>query len=402
MESGESGESVGDDWLLIKQQDAATIKNVKHLLEERGWFDKKRSIHKRFMEEEEDLFLLPIVTMDDMKPLKLVFPHHEIRRLCDLLLKTSKTSIFEKQLVAYLKQKQQPPRTLATSSHVIYGDMIVLPEQRWLLETTSSIREGILDLICSVWGVRRVAMQSRILPDGYRTPQVTLLRAVDGWVTLKENGILYAWDVTRCMHSQGNINEKIRMSKLNIAHEVVVDLCAGIGYFTLPLLVYGNAAHVYACEWNPAAIEALKTNLVLNRIPQDRYSIIEGDHQTTSCLEGIADRVVVGLLPSSDHVWSLAVRCLKNETGGILHLHGNVKKGDEENWKTYVIQTLEGLCEQLKGRKTIRFPWVIEIIQMKCIKSYAPKIHHYVMDVRCQPATTTAAAVAVGGGDDET
>lgn len=40
-----------------------------------------------------------------------------------------------------------------------------------------------------------------------------------------------------------------------------MDLFAGIGYFTLPYLVHASAMHVHACEWNPAAVEALKKNL---------------------------------------------------------------------------------------------------------------------------------------------
>jgi len=46
----------------------------------------------------------------------------------------------------------------------------------------------------------------------------------------------------------------------------VVDLFAGIGYFTLPYLVHAGALHVHACEWNPAAVEALKKNLKVLRV----------------------------------------------------------------------------------------------------------------------------------------
>jgi 16S rRNA G966 N2-methylase RsmD len=51
-----------------------------------------------------------------------------------------------------------------------------------------------------------------------------------------------------------------------IFFQVVVDLFAGIGYFTLPYLVHAGAHHVHACEWNPAAVEALKKNLKVLRV----------------------------------------------------------------------------------------------------------------------------------------
>ena len=46
----------------------------------------------------------------------------------------------------------------------------------------------------------------------------------------------------------------------------LLSLISGIGYFTLPYLVHAGAAHVYACEWNPNAVEALKRNLQLNGV----------------------------------------------------------------------------------------------------------------------------------------
>lgn len=57
------------------------------------------------------------------------------------------------------------------------------------------------------------------------------------WVDHRENGILYSFDATKCMFSWGNLSEKLRMGALDCKEEVIVDLFAGIGYFTLPFLV---------------------------------------------------------------------------------------------------------------------------------------------------------------------
>jgi len=53
---------------------------------------------------------------------------------------------------------------------------------------------------------------------------------------------------------------------------------AGIGYFTLPYLVHAGASHVYACEWNPNAVEALQKNLSLNSV-SDRCTVLFGDNR---------------------------------------------------------------------------------------------------------------------------
>ena len=80
------------------------------------------------------------------------------------------------------------------------------------------------------------------------------------------------------MFSSGNITEKMRVAKFNCDNEIVLDLFAGIGYFTLPYLVHARASKVVACEWNAAAVEALKKNLALNKCA-NRCEIFEGDNR---------------------------------------------------------------------------------------------------------------------------
>jgi hypothetical protein len=117
---------------------------------------------------------------------------------------------------------------------------------------------------------QRVALKGRVAPDGVRHSGARLVLGEDGWVRHVDNGVVYTWDVTRCMFSRGNITEKLRVAALPCAGETVVDLYAGIGYFTLPYLVHAGAAHVYACEWNPEAVAALRQNLVLNKVRAER------------------------------------------------------------------------------------------------------------------------------------
>ncbi len=67
-----------------------------------------------------------------------------------------------------------------------------------------------------------------------------LLKGDNGWVRHLEGGVVYSLDVTRCMFSSGNVTERTRMGKLRASGETVVDLFAGIGYYTLPLLVHAG------------------------------------------------------------------------------------------------------------------------------------------------------------------
>ncbi|KAL3194410.1 hypothetical protein MRX96_016205 [Rhipicephalus microplus] len=106
--------------------------------------------------------------------------------------------------------------------------------------------------------------------------------------------------------------------------EIVVDLFAGIGYFTLPYLLHAGAAHVHACEWNPDALEALHRNLQLNGV-QDRCTVHAGDCREV-CPEGAADRVNLGLIPSSAIGWKTACRALNPQRKRCwMHVHENIE-----------------------------------------------------------------------------
>ncbi len=68
----------------------------------------------------------------------------------------------------------------------------------------------------------------------------------------------------------------MRMAHIPAHNTTVVDLFAGIGFFTIPMVVKAGAGKVFACEWNPAAVEALQKNVVLNKV-EGRVEIREGD-----------------------------------------------------------------------------------------------------------------------------
>ena len=77
---------------------------------------------------------------------------------------------------------------------------------------------------------------------GTRDSQAQLVLGASGWVLHKEGGVLYSLDVSKCMFSSGNTTERQRMGRLQCAGQTVVDLYAGIGYYTLPLLCKAGKA----------------------------------------------------------------------------------------------------------------------------------------------------------------
>ena len=60
-------------------------------------------------------------------------------------------------------------------------------------------------------------------------------------------------------------------------------------------------------------------------------------------VQGVADRVILGLLPSSQCAWQTALAALKSQ-GGWLHLHSNVKDSDEAAWSSATLVCLIHAC----------------------------------------------------------
>lgn len=124
-------------------------------------------------------------------------------------------------------------------------------------------------------------------------------------------------------------------------------------------------------------------------------------------LYDIADRVNLGLIPSSEDGWPVACRLLKRTTGGILHIHQNVtspllntaasptisdpalklcgKKADREVWQAWADDTSKRITCLL--RDITGALWNTSIQHIEHVKSYAPHVHHVVLDLICRPSS---------------
>ncbi len=205
-------------------------------------------------------------------------------------------------------------------------------------------------------------------------------------MTITEQGIKQSFDLTKVMFSRGNISEKIRFGNTVQENDLVLDMYAGIGYYTLPALVHGKARYVYCCEWNPHAAAFLKYNLKQNGV-DDRATVLEGDSRATllenNILDRDFDRVSLGLLPSSEGGWKTAVKALSRNKGGWLHVHGNVPSHERDEWTLWMCQQLSTIHSDLYP--DLKKPYNIVCTHVEKVKSFAPRVVHLVADILIAP-----------------
>jgi tRNA wybutosine-synthesizing protein 2 len=198
-----------------------------------------------------------------------------------------------------------------------------------------------------------------------REPHVAFLLGDSAETVHVENGVRFAFDAAALMFSSGNVDERMRMATVAAGNDTVVDLFAGIGYFTLPMAVHAGAL-VYACEINPVAHGYLKRNCVLNDVAS-RVTPLLGDCRDIAP-KNVASRVVMGHFDALSFL-PTAFAALRQE-GGTLHVH--VKCAEERFPAEPMNRIAAGARDHRKNIRCASF---------RTVKSYAPHIIHGVLNV---------------------
>lgn len=234
--------------------------------------------------------------------------------------------------------------------------------ERWKKEIGKVLLENLpsVTTVCRVLGV-----------EGRLKKPILEVLAGDGTETIvKERGCLFKLDVSKIMFAKGNLEERHRIPKLVEKGETIVDMFAGIGYFSIPIAKFSNPKLIFAIDINPVAIKYLKENIKLNRVRKKIVPILGDCRDVARSLEEVADRVIMGFLPKTYKFLSSAFSFLKEE--GTIHYHDTFK--ESELWSK-PIEILRNSSERC-GYK------LLEILHRRIVKSYAPRVYHVVIDAK--------------------
>ncbi len=222
-------------------------------------------------------------------------------------------------------------------------------------------------LYASALGVEAVLAEEGPVTGIERRPSVRLLWG-EGTVTVhREHGVEYEFDAARQMFSKGNVHERLRMGQVVEEGDVVVDMFAGIGYFTLPMAVLGSPAVVHSAEIDPGAHGYLEGNVVRNGVEMTVEPLLGNCREVVP--RGVADRVVMGYVGGTEGFLDVAMEAL-GPSGGVVHLHEKYGIEEVPDRPMRAIET----AASASGRTARLLSW-------REVKSYAPAIVHAVVDV---------------------
>ena len=226
---------------------------------------------------------------------------------------------------------------------------------------------------CAELSVGAVLRRAGETSGELRVPHLELIAGDNARTEVVEFGIRYRLDAQRILFARGNRTERHRAGTVTRPGEVVADLFAGIGYFSLPAAVTGRAGRVWAVEKNPVSFEFLLENVRRNRVG-DRFECLRGDNREVELPLGAFDRVFLGYLPRSIPWVPRALPLLK-PAGGTLHVHLVVDRRDGG-----------AAAEAEVSRAVERADASVVALRFRVVKAYGPGRRHVVVDVTARPA----------------
>ena len=274
-------------------------------------------------------------------------------------LKTKLKDVLKEEELSFL------PRGFQT-----LGDVIILKLHQNLFDKKEIIAKAYLEMLPKI---RAVYLNKGKIVGSFREPEKIEYIAGENnpIVEHREHGIIYRFDITKIMFSKGNINERKFLSTLIKRGEIVVDMFAGIGYFSLPIAKHSPVEKIYSIELSLESYKFLVDNIKINNLG-DKIIPINGDCKIEVLKlseSGIkANRVIMGVFPAPKEYIKEALS-LVNDKGTIYHYEGVVEK---EKYIT-LFKDFNKIAQK-EGYKC-------ELKSYRFVKSYGPNLYHVVLDI---------------------
>jgi tRNA (guanine37-N1)-methyltransferase len=247
------------------------------------------------------------------------------------------------------------------------GEIIIVRIPDSLLAKKKIIGKALLD---EVKIVRSVFYQASAVEGEFRTRSLEILAGEDNTETeYKEFGCRFTVDVENAFFSPRLSTERDRIGNLVQNGEVVNNMFAGIGMFSI-IAAKKKKCTVYSLDINPAASKLCETNIGLNKLAGNIISI-NGDASEIikEQLMNKSDRTLMLLPERSDEFLESAINTTKD--GGIIHYYSHIhvdKKIDAGK-----------LSEEHYLKVT---PVKSEIINSKIVRAVGPRFYQTVVDIK--------------------
>ena len=269
-----------------------------------------------------------------------------------------------------LKDKLTPSEVnLLYSSFDVVGDIAVLRVPDPLLPKKHIIAEALLS---SLKNVRTVLMQTTPVEGEFRLRGLEVLAGEPRFeTTYKEHGCIYKVNISTVYFTPRLSTERLRVANRVKDGEVVVNMFAGVGPYSILIAKKVKDVKVYSIDNNPEAYRYMQENIKQNKV-EHKVVPLFGDAAEIirSRLHQAADRVIMPLPEKALSYLDAAYSALKCGRG-IIHYYAHTfyKRGEDPLQKT---------VEEVKGKAAFKF----EVEYADVVREVGPRLAQVVLDLR--------------------
>ncbi|CAN5826021.1 hypothetical protein BH23THE1_BH23THE1_00690 [soil metagenome] len=255
------------------------------------------------------------------------------------------------------------------SSFDMIGDIAIIKIPDSLLTKKNVIGKVILE---SIKNLKSVFLQRSSVSGEYRLRGLEVIAGDEKYVTFyREYGCKFLVNVATSYFSPRLSTERLRISNLVSPGELVVNMFAGVGTFSV-IMAKKHQIKVYNIDSNLDAYILSIMNSKLNKL-NDRIFSIHGDSQQVIRSKTFKDRIDRVLLPLPERAHEfvdISIDCLK-PSGGHLHFFSHIKS----DTKAQVVPTSEAHIRNLFSK------YNFEIEHTQIVRDVAPRLYQTVTDL---------------------
>lgn len=255
------------------------------------------------------------------------------------------------------------------SAFDIIGSIIIIK----IPDSLNSKKQIIADtILMNFKSAKSVFAQTSAVQGDYRIRRLEHLAGDNSVITeYKEHGCRFKVDVTKTYFSPRLSTERMRISNMITDNEIITNMFAGIGTYSILIAKNNKSCKVYSIDSNPVANELAVINAKLNKV-QGQVVPICGDAREVIIrqLKGTSTRVLMPLPEKAKEFVDFAVLALK-ESGGMVHYFAHVKASSKK-------------LALVNAALDVKYAFInhdYKIVSTRVVREVGPRLYQTVSDI---------------------
>ena len=245
----------------------------------------------------------------------------------------------------------------------VIGNIALLESDEGDLETTAAA-------LLKVHPHLRTVLSALSPVEGeFRTRRFTFVKGENTTQTVhREYGCKYAIDMEKAYFTPRLATERSRVLEQVKDGEVIVDMFAGVGPFSILIAKNRPSCRVLAIDKNPEAVKFLRHNIELNAV--NNVEAVEGDAKEEAQRHiGIADHILMNLPHTAQEFLDAAMIIAK--PGTVIHYYDITPESDLYSSSLSHIESAAS-----------KAGFAVELIATRIVRSYSPHQFNVCIEVR--------------------